>query len=710
MKKYLLNIVFAIAGLMLAFSCSTTRVLQDGQKRLQRNEVVVVNPSSDFSVSSVTPYIRQTPNSSFFGLNPFLCIYNWSDNQDKGLKGLFKKIGEPPVIYEESSVSISERSIESRLEYLGWFNSKVESEVVETGDKLVSVRYYITLGQRYRISDISYDVPEGLEFSQDFLADTLSSTLRVGDFLSEEALLAEVNRSVNVLKNKGYFSIDRGDYSFEADTLRQDGTLSLKYKVQATGAPLCKVHIGNVNISYPADLKFKESVLKGMNLIKPGDVYNETAISNTYSRFSALKVFNRVNIDRKQVADDVLDCDISLSNSKLQGFKADFEISTNSTGLMGISPQLTVYHKNLFGGGEWLNVGFNGNFQFRLDDNVHSNEVGTSISLSFPKFLGLSYDRFKGASVPRTELSLAFNYQSRPEYTRNMLSASLGYSGNVNRKFIYQIYPLQLSYVRLFDLNSDFAQKLDRNPFMKYTYQSHCDLGLGVNLSYTTSADAIPKTSYWTVRGNGDISGNLISLLNPLLKTGDTGEKLIFGAPYSQYARAQVSVSRGFRFGNEDRQSIAVRLLAGYGVAYINSTEMPYEKQFYCGGASSMRGWQARALGPGYSKMDETFSIPSQTGDLKLEADIEYRFPMFWMVEGALFAEVGNVWKKTDVDLGALAADWGFGIRVNMDLLLLRVDMGIRLRDPSLERKWLDPLTALRTRGFGIHFGVGYPF
>ena len=123
-----------------------------------------------------------------------------------------------------------------------------------------------------------------------------------------------------------------------------------------------------------------------------------------------------------------------------------------------------------------------------------------------------------------------------------------------------------------------------------------------------------------------------------------------------------------------------------------------------------MRGWQARALGPGYSKLDETFSIPSQTGDLKLEADMEYRFPMFWMVEGALFAEVGNVWKKKEIDLGALAADWGFGIRVNMDFLLLRVDMGLRLRDPSLENKWLDPLTALRTRGFGIHFGVGYPF
>ena len=710
MKNRILNAVFLFACLTAAFSCSTTRVLQEGQKRLQRNELIVVNPNPDFNPGSVSQYIRQTPNSSFFGLNPFLSIYNWSDGQDKGIKGLFKKIGEPPVIYEESSVSISERSIESRLEYLGWFNSKVESEVVETAEKMVSVRYYITLGQRYRISEISYDLPQGLEFTDDFLSDTASITLKAGDCLSEEALVDEVNRSVEVLKNKGYYSIDRGDYSFEADTLSRDGSLSLKYKVQANGAPLCKVHIGNVNISYPEDLKIKESVLRGMNLINPGDTYNETAIANTYSRYSALKVFNRVNIERKQVADDVLDCDISLANSNLQGFKADFEVSTNSSGLMGISPQLTVYHKNLFGGGEWLNVGFNGNFQFRLDDNVHSNEVGTSINLSFPKFLGLSYEHFKGPSVPRTELNLAFNYQSRPEYTRNMLSASMGYTGNVNKKFYYYLYPLQLSYVRLFDLNPDFAQKLDRNPFMKYTYQSHCDLGLGFSTFYSSSPDVIPKTSYWSVRVNGDISGNLISLFNGLLESNEAGEKLILGAPYSQYARLQLSFARGLRFGSDDRQTLAFRLLGGYGHAYLNSTAMPYEKQFYCGGASSMRGWQARALGPGFSKMDEAFSIPSQTGDLKLEADLEYRFPMFWMVEGALFAEVGNVWKGNDVDLGALAADWGFGIRVNMDFLLLRIDMGIRLRDPSLEQKWLDPLTALRTRGFGIHFGVGYPF
>ena len=125
-----------------------------------------------------------------------------------------------------------------------------------------------------------------------------------------------------------------------------------------------------------------------------------------------------------------------------------------------------------------------------------------------------------------------------------------------------------------------------------------------------------------------------------------------------------------------------------------------------------MRGWQARALGPGSSKMDETFSIPSQTGDIKLEADLEYRFPMIWKLEGALFMEVGNVWKNEQgINLKELAADWGLGLRINLDLLLLRIDWGMRLRDPSLDgNKWLGPISALKSGGSAIHFGVGYPF
>ena len=147
---------------------------------------------------------------------------------------------------------------------------------------------------------------------------------------------------------------------------------------------------------------------------------------------------------------------------------------------------------------------------------------------------------------------------------------------------------------------------------------------------------------------------------------------------------------------------------------------LPFEKQFYAGGANRMRGWQARSLGPGKSKMNESFIIPSQTGDMKFEANVEYRFPMFWKVEGALFVDAGNVWTFKQDDESSkfdfkhlsesIAADWGLGARVNLNFLVLRLDMGMKLHDPARETPWLTPSEWLKRDGFALHFGVGYPF
>ncbi len=179
--------------------------------------------------------------------------------------------------------------------------------------------------------------------------------------------------------------------------------------------------------------------------------------------------------------------------------------------------------------------------------------------------------------------------------------------------------------------------------------------------------------------------------------------------------KVALSLGKTFRFGGNDTQALALRLDGGIGRAYGNSVALPFEKQFYCGGASSMRGWQVRTLGPGFSEMDSFFIIPNQTGDIKIEADLEYRFKMFWKLEGALFAEAGNVWQHDalqELRLESLAADWGLGVRLNMDFILLRVDMGFKLYDPSREAgsRWAGPSKWLRDDGFAVHFGVGYPF
>ena len=301
--------------------------------------------------------------------------------------------------------------------------------------------------------------------------------------------------------------------------------------------PLQKFYIGDVSIIHPKSLKIREKILTNLNTIIPGELYREKDISNTYSRLSALNVFSGVNIEMNQSDTTTVDCSINLTQSKLQGFKVNLEASSNSTGLFGVSPQLSYYHKNIFRGGEWLNLSFMGNFQFKFNDDVRSNEFGVSAGISFPKFLFLPYRLFKGA-MPRTEVSLSYNYQNRPEYTRNIISTSLAYTGIIGSRIYYQFYPVQLNIIRLFNLDPAFFKSLEDNPFMRNAYQDHFDLGLGGNLYYTTNAEVVPKTSFFYTRLQFDIAGNLLSAFNPLMRKDANGSGMIWNTPYSKYVRA----------------------------------------------------------------------------------------------------------------------------------------------------------------------------
>ena len=736
MKRFPPIALPAVLGLLLAASCSTTRVLAPGQYRLEKNELIATGDPS-FNTSELTPYLRQQPPSSLlFGWDPFLSIYNWSDGSDRFFSRLFRKIGVAPMVFSPAAVATSAENIRAHLQYLGYYGSTVRTETEEHGRK-VRVRYLIGLGKRYQVDSIRYELPGKGAFAREFLADTAAvhRALR-GRFLSEKTLEAESVRSAAHFRDLGYYTLNKNNYSFEADTL-PGGRATLVYKVLPHGrgetpAPgdediLRKFRFGNVRLAHDKDLPFRSSVLEGLNTIHPGAPYSEKTVSTTYSRLSSLRVFSSVGVELSQADSTRVDCDIHLTRTPLQGIKANVEASSNSSGLLGFSPQLSYFHRNIFHGGEWLSLGFSGNFQFKLgNQDQHSNEMGISAGLSIPKFLGLPYSFFKGASIPRTEINLAYNYQNRPEYIRHIFSFSYGYSGTTSGRLAYQIYPLQVNFVRLTDLDAGFNSTLAANPFMRYSYQDHLDAGLGATLYHNSSTEVIPRGSYRFHRLTFDLSGNALSLFRGMMERNADGAVTLWGSPFTQYVRGEYSTGLAWQPGGSEAQSVAVRFLVGAGYAYGNSTALPFEKQFYSGGASSMRGWQARELGPGYNAQDETFIIPSQTGDLKLEANLEYRFDVYWKFEGALFADLGNIWTLQHDDSAAgqagafhfndfyrsLAADWGLGLRVNLNFILLRVDLGMKLYDPSREegRRLVSPSNWLRKNGFAVHFGVGYPF
>lgn len=711
---------------MISVSCSTTRVLQDGEYRLARNRIIIEN-DKEFNPNQLNKYLKQNEG---LGWSPFLYVYNWGNGTGNSWDRFTEKIGKAPVVYDAEQVDNSIANIEDHLEYLGYYGSTVDSEI-KVKKKKVTVSYNVTLGKTYPIRDINIVLPQRGEFREAFLADTAGMSLRDGDFLAEESLEAVSESLASSLRNKGFYDFSKNHFFFEADTFSFPGTALLEMKVNeytrnespADARPIRIFYIDDVKFSYPKTLRIKEKTLRALNTITPGERYSEDMINSTYSRLSALRVFSSVNISMTPKDTNLIDCSISLAQSRLQGFKVNLETSTNSSGLFGISPQLSYYHRNVFGGGEWLNLSFMGNFQFKFRDAVRSNEFGMSAGLSLPRFFPLPYRFFKG-DIPRTDINISYNYQNRPEYTRNILSTSYGYTGDVSNRFFYQVYPLQLNVVRLFDLDKDFYENLAADPFLRNAYQDHFDLGSGGTLYYTTDAATIPTKTYFYSRLQLDIAGNLLRAFNPLMKKDADGAGMIWNTPYSQYVRAELTLGRTWIWGKNNGQSIATRLLAGAGYAYGNSSALPFEKHFYGGGANSLRGWQARTVGPGLSPMDTSFVIPNQTGDMRLEANIEYRFDLFWKVAGAVFVDAGNVWtlKDDNTEEGKLAmlrwdtfgesiaANWGAGLRLNFGFLLLRLDMGMKVHDPAREYKWVNPGQWLKKGNYALHFGVGYPF
>ena len=715
------RIALIIISLFAVISCSTTRVLPEGTYRLVSNKVSF--EGEKLSPNEVTQYIRQQANKGFiFGWSPGLSIYNWSDGSGKGINKFWEAMGSEPVVFDPTQVESSCSNIADHLASIGYYGSTVRGEVDYKG-RLARVRYIVHPGKRYPIDSIVFDVPDG-EFGASFRADSANVSVHVGDYLSEKALEAETVRGAAVFRDRGYYGFNKNHYFFEADTLTDRTTLYYRIRGYTRDedpsfdAPICKYRIGQVSILHPEGIPFREALLRRYNRIRPGATYNERMINSTYNRFSSLKVFNNVTIETMPADSNRVDVNIHLSGTEQLGFKANLEASTNASGLLGFSPQLNFFHKNIFHGGEWLDLGFTGNWQWipNSKPKVSSTELGVSASLSFPRLLGYSVGRIRGDNIPRTEFKVSFNYQNRPEYIRLLSTFMFGYTGQMGRNYSYQIYPLRINVVKVAGVDPVFMNTVTSYPYLWDTFEDQIDAGVGFMLYHTTDPAVVPKTSYHAERLSLDLSGNVLSLFNkvlPRFESSVASMHTIFGLPYKQYVRGELNLTRVFRFGWNDNQALAMHVVAGAGLAYGNSFAMPFEKQFYVGGANSMRGWNARTLGPGGDPLSTSFRIPSQTGDLKLEADMEYRFPSVWKLEFALFAEAGNVWKMgtTPITWSTLAADWGIGVRVNLDFILIRLDAGFRVHDPARAEgdRWVHPRDWLHGSS-AIHFGVGYPF
>ncbi len=755
-KGIFLRLLLSTLLFTLLYSCSMVRVIPEGSSMLKENRIEVLNTRA-VKPGDLNSFLRQHPNNAFlFGWNPFLSIYNWSSGKERGWDRFVEKIGQPPVILDSFLVERSRLNLVNHLESTGYYNSRVTDTII-TSRKKSKVKYFVEVGKSYIVDEITYIIPD-TSINKIVEEHKKGSLIYIGMRLSEKELDTESERIASLLRERGYYNFSKNFLFFEADTTTKEGFAHLYVRVQnftrnetprdarpherffirnisvypdfdpmrSRDDSVVKLNlhrVDDINIYFRGEKNIRTSVLAKLNQLKPGDLYNEKEATKTYNRFVSLRYFSGVNIQfdevpaQSNIGRREVDCAIRLTPSKSQGYKLNLEASSNSNNLLGVSPAISYYHKNLFKGGEWFTLGFMGNFQFKLNDPIRSTELGISAGISLPKFFLLPDTLFRN-SVPRSDFNIGYNYQSRPEFTRNLITFNYGYNWREGERLFYVFNPIQLNIIKLFNMNPQFYASL-MDPFLRNAYKNHFDLGSGGTIFYTTDASPIPKRSFFYVRWTTDIAGNLLSLFNSALVTDSTGYKTVWNTPYSQYVKSEITV--GYTWRIDRGHSMAYRFNVGAGHAYGNSKVLPFEKLFYAGGANSLRGWQARSVGPGSAPVDTTFSIPNQTGDLKFEVNAEYRFKMFWSFEGALFADAGNIWtsrSEPGKESGlfrfkdfhkSIAFNWGAGVRLNLEFLILRIDLGMIAYDPS-KTKWVGPRDWFKRDTYALQFGVGYPF
>lgn len=729
--------LLALVACGLMTGCSTTKMLAEDELRLSENRIVITNSTTDgttYNPSSLTPYVKQKSNHYVFGKwHPGLYIYNWQNGKGGGWDRFCQKIGQAPVVYEEDMVNQSIKSIVDHLTYQGYYNSTVEAHP-QVKNKTVRVEYDVTLGKQFPIRSIDYQVKDST-LAGFMAADSSHFTVVPGDYLSEENLEKESERLSSHFRNNGYWGFSKNYFFFYADTSthRDEADLIVKLEnyTRNESEDAAKEHrqytIGNVALMPQPGMRVRPKFLQNLNQLRPGELYSEEKINREYDRYSSIPLFSSVNMMLRESDYDssAVDCRILLQQARLQAIKLNLEGSFNSTGLFGITPALSYSHKNLFGGGEVFTLGFRGNFQFMFTSPTRATELGVTTGLKIPWYPDFIM-RMPFVNLPQMDINFAYNYQNRPEYTRNIVTGNYGFTWNIAKKFYYQLYPVQLSAVNATRIDSTFIAGI-KDPYLKNSFRSHLDLGGGGTFYFSTNTSVNPKVTYFYTRFQYDMSGNMMSLLGKtgMFKKGEHGENLIAGIPYSQYVRAEMQAVGTFRIGDVDQYALAVRALAGAGFAYGNSVSLPFEKLFYAGGASSMRGWRARAVGPGMAPRDTSFAIANQSGDMHLEANVEMRFPMFWKLEGAVFADIGNVWNigKDDIDgqsrdprslfsfknlFRSTAIDVGLGARLDFGMVLIRFDLGLKVYDPSVQ-EWMG-INDWFDGNYAFHFGIGYPF
>ena len=760
--------ILFVAGLLAA--CSAVKFIPEGEYMLE--SVAVKSSDKELDVSQLKGYIRQHPNSKWFSLVkvPMAPYALSGTDTTRRINRFLQRMGEAPVIFDTLLARRTGENMIEAVRNMGWLNASLQQKRTIKGKK-VKVLYEISTGTRYHIRNIDVRVPDTTVAR--LMADNAQASLIQPRMPFDLNVLdAERSRINTLLHNEGYYKFNKEYIRFDADTCtgnhQADITLRVTpYKATAESPDTLHPRYSVRNVSFLAHsysasedttktdtlifngfpiyyhnkLPFRPTVFADNNAIQPNKLYKETDIQTTYGNFGRLGavMFSNVRMEEADSLPETLDAQINVHQNKPHSISFELE-GTNSAGDLGAAAQLTYQNRNLFHGSELLAIKLRGAFEAITGLEGYSDqdyvEASVEASLTFPNArLPQRHKHERGQLKATTEVSLLYDSQNRPEFHRRVVTGALRYRWqSPNSLFRHRLDLIDLNYVFMPWISDTFREdyledETDRNAILRYNYEDLFILHVGYSFSYSSQRSALATSSYGSnalsLRFNIEAAGNGLygaSKLFGVSKNSD-GQYTLFNIAYAQYIKGDFDLSKSFRIDN--RNSLALHFALGIAYPYGNSTILPYEKRYFSGGANSVRGWSVRELGPGsFSGSDGRIDFINQTGDIKLDMNVELRTALFWKFHGALFVDAGNIWTIRDYEeqpggqfnfadcWRQIAVAYGLGLRLNFDYFVLRLDGGMKAINPAYDdaRHHYPIIHPQFHRDFTLHFAVGLPF
>lgn len=763
MKKICFYIVAVLLLSVLAAACNVTKNLPEGEvlyTGMKPTEVKDNDNSkgAELALEEVDAALYKKPNGALIGplRNPWplrLCFYNWFVNSDKKLgKWIFDKFASEPVLLNAVNPEMRCKIATNLLRDYGYFSGEVTHEVLysEKDEKQAKVKYYVNMGKGYAIDTVLYGTFN--HFADSLLARNMKKKLlHDGDPFSVVTLDAERQRISALFRNSGFYYF-RPDYlSLLADTVMTPGAVTLKIEPKKGLSDLVKrrwmigdtdiylrgynnepptdsLQYKDLTIYYEGKLRVRPKVLHRRLKDKKGEFYSQRKQTLSQTELNRLGIFRYTDIQYMPVdtAGNVLHRTLTASYDYPLDGELELNFKMKSNDYIGPGASFSVVKNNVFGGGEKLSVSLKGAYEWQANARkagtlINSYEYGADVTLDFQTIIFPGVRDRDFTRPVSSKFRIYASQLNRAQYFKLLdIGASAEYKFRPNNYILYTIKPLELNYNLLQRTTSLFDSIRTENPALYLSLQDQFIPSMGFTFNYDNESLNRRYRIWWEVEFTS--AGNVTSCIYAAFgQDFKKKNKNLLGNPFSQFSKISSDVRYTYKLGKNN--SIATRFALGLGYAYGNSTVIPYSEQFYVGGANSIRAFTIRSIGPGsYKSKGGKYSYIDQNGDIKIEANVEYRFNIWGGLNGAVFLDAGNVWlaREDEARPGGkftfknfakeIALGTGVGLRYDLSFLVLRFDVGFGLHTPyETSKKGYYNIEKFGD-AIGYHFAIGYPF